>query len=77
GPFALNGTYLKLLAALTVREVMALPVSTGTSQGAALLTGIRPISGVETHVPPTAIPGLTAWPCGETVTFQALLEIPS
>ncbi|MBY2918167.1 FGGY-family carbohydrate kinase [Rhizobium leguminosarum] len=61
GPFALNGTYLKLLAALTGREVMALPGSTGTSQGAALLTGIRPVSGAETHVPPTDIPGLTAY----------------
>ncbi|MBY2965266.1 carbohydrate kinase [Rhizobium leguminosarum] len=61
GPFALNGTYLKLLAALTGREVMALPGSTGTSQGAALLTGIRPVSGAETHIPPTDIPGLTAY----------------
>ena len=61
GPFALNGTYLKLLAALTGREVMALPGSTGTSQGAALLTGIRPASGTETHIPPTDIPGLTAY----------------
>ncbi|PDS38240.1 carbohydrate kinase [Rhizobium anhuiense] len=61
GPFALNGTYLKLLAALTGREVMALPGSTGTSQGAALLTGIRPASGTETHIPPTDIPGLAAY----------------
>ncbi|MBX4859847.1 carbohydrate kinase [Rhizobium bangladeshense] len=61
GPFALNGTYLKLLAALTGREVMALPGSTGTSQGAALLTGIRPVSGAETHIPPTDIPGLAAY----------------
>jgi sugar (pentulose or hexulose) kinase len=61
GPFALNGTYLKLLAALTGREVMALPGSTGTSQGAALLTGIRPVSGAETHIAPTDIPGLAAY----------------
>ncbi|MGO7450907.1 FGGY-family carbohydrate kinase [Rhizobium ruizarguesonis] len=61
GPFALNKTYLQLLAALTSREVMALPGSTGTSQGAALLTGIRPVSGAETHVPPTDIPGLAAY----------------
>ncbi|NNG69936.1 carbohydrate kinase [Rhizobium laguerreae] len=61
GPFALNETYLKLLAALAGREVMALPGSTGTSQGAALLTGIRPVSGAETHIPPTDIPGLTAY----------------
>ncbi|MBX5155994.1 carbohydrate kinase [Rhizobium sp. NZLR8] len=61
GPFALNETYLKLLAALTGREVMAVPGTTGTSQGAALLTGIRPLSGAETHVPPTEIPGLSAY----------------
>ncbi|ARM91772.1 FGGY family carbohydrate kinase protein (plasmid) [Rhizobium sp. CIAT894] len=61
GPFALNGAYLKLLAALTGRDVMALPGSTGTSQGAALLTGIRPVSGAETHVPPTDITGLKAY----------------
>ncbi|MDC7746397.1 FGGY-family carbohydrate kinase [Rhizobium binxianense] len=61
GPFALNGTYLKLLAALVGREVMAVPGSTGTSQGAALLTGIRPVSGTETHIPPTDIPGLAAY----------------
>ncbi|NNH62010.1 FGGY-family carbohydrate kinase [Rhizobium laguerreae] len=61
GPFALNETYLQLLAVLTGREVMALPGSTGTSQGAALLTGIRPVSSAETHIPPTDIPGLTAY----------------
>ncbi|MDF0696338.1 FGGY-family carbohydrate kinase [Rhizobium sp. MC63] len=61
GPFALNETYLKLLAALAGREVLALPGSTGTSQGAALLTGIRPIFGAETHVPPAEIAGLAAY----------------
>lgn len=61
GPFALNETYLRLLAALAGREVMALPGSTGTSQGAALLTGIRPVSGAETHFPPSDIPGLAAY----------------
>ncbi|MBB6221187.1 FGGY-family carbohydrate kinase [Rhizobium leguminosarum] len=61
GPFALNETYLKLLAALAGREVLALPGSTGTSQGAALLTGIRPVSGAETHVPPSEIAGLAAY----------------
>ncbi|MDO3432023.1 FGGY-family carbohydrate kinase [Rhizobium sp. CBN3] len=61
GPFALNGTYLKLLAALAGRDVIAVPGSTGTSQGAALLTGIRPVSGAQTHVPPTDIPGLKAY----------------
>ncbi|RFB84712.1 carbohydrate kinase [Rhizobium leguminosarum bv. trifolii] len=61
GPFALNETYLRLLAALVGREVLALPGTTGTSQGAALLTGIRPVSGAETHVPPSAIAGLSAY----------------
>ncbi|ARO27385.1 carbohydrate kinase [Rhizobium sp. S9] len=61
GPFALNETYLTLLAALADREVVALPGSTGTSQGAALLTGIRPVSGAETHVPPAEIAGLAAY----------------
>ncbi len=61
GPFALNEIYLKLLAALAGRAVLALPGSTGTSQGAALLTGIRPVSGAETHVPPAEIAGLSAY----------------
>ncbi|WHO76335.1 FGGY-family carbohydrate kinase [Rhizobium sp. BT03] len=61
GPFALNETYLKLLAALIGREVLALPGTTGTSQGAALLTGIRPVSGAETHVPPSEIAGLSVY----------------
>jgi len=42
GPFALNRGYLAALASLTSREVTALPGSTGTSQGASLLTGIAP-----------------------------------
>lgn len=42
GPFALNTLYLSLLAGLTGREVIAVPGSTGTSQGAALLAGIAP-----------------------------------
>ncbi|MBX5192327.1 carbohydrate kinase [Rhizobium sp. NZLR3b] len=61
GPFAFNETYLKQLAALAGRDVLALPGSTGTSQGAALLTGIRPVSGAETHVPPAEIAGLSAY----------------
>ncbi|MDK4735478.1 FGGY-family carbohydrate kinase [Rhizobium sp. CNPSo 3490] len=61
GPFALNEPYLKLLAALTGRVVVAHPGSTGTSQGAALLTGIRPVSGAETHVPPSEIAGLKVY----------------
>ncbi len=42
GPFALNGVYLSLLAGLTGRDVLAVPGSTGTSQGAALLAGVEP-----------------------------------
>lgn len=42
GPFALNALYLSLLTGLTGREVIAVPGSTGTSQGAALLAGIAP-----------------------------------
>jgi len=61
GPFALNETYLKLLAALVGREVLALPGTTGTSQGAALLTGVRPVWGVETQFPPADIQGLAAY----------------
>ena len=47
GPFALNRAYLLALAAVTGKDVIALPGSTGTSQGAALLTGIRPPSAME------------------------------
>ncbi|MCJ9749521.1 FGGY-family carbohydrate kinase [Neorhizobium sp. BETTINA12A] len=42
GPFSANPAYLQALSALLGREVMALPGSTGTSQGAALLAGISP-----------------------------------
>ena len=39
GPFARNRTYLSALKSLTDREVIALPGSTGTSLGAAMLAG--------------------------------------
>lgn len=42
GPFSANPAYLQALSALLGREVVALPGSTGTSQGAALLAGISP-----------------------------------
>ncbi|MCQ1835276.1 FGGY-family carbohydrate kinase [Neorhizobium galegae] len=42
GPFSANPAYLQALTALLGREVVALPGSTGTSQGAALLAGISP-----------------------------------
>jgi sugar (pentulose or hexulose) kinase len=61
GPFALNETYLSLIAAITGRDTMALPGSTGTSQGAALLAGIKPVFGVEKHFSPGTIPGLPSY----------------
>ncbi|MBB3660330.1 sugar (pentulose or hexulose) kinase [Rhizobium sp. BK650] len=61
GPFAMNETYLFLLAALTGRDTTALPGSTGTSQGAALLTGIRPVSGTGKYFTPSTIPGLSVY----------------
>lgn len=53
GPFAHNRLYRAALATLTGRDVIALPGSTGTSQGAALLTGIaafekHPVGSAET-----------------------------
>lgn len=42
GPFSANPAYLQTLTALLGREVVALPGSTGTGQGAALLAGISP-----------------------------------
>ncbi|MFP5076643.1 FGGY-family carbohydrate kinase [Rhizobium sp. YIM 134829] len=42
GPFAANVLYLRALAALTGAEIIAAAGSTGTSAGAALLTGIAP-----------------------------------
>jgi sugar (pentulose or hexulose) kinase len=51
GPFSANPAYLQALAALLGREVMALPGSTGTSQGAALLAGISPKANAGRIVP--------------------------
>ncbi|MGG6892961.1 MULTISPECIES: FGGY-family carbohydrate kinase [Rhizobium] len=59
GPFATNGAYLIALAALTGAEVIALPGSTGTSQGAALLTGIRPHTTMASAPVRAELPGLT------------------
>ncbi|MBO0144373.1 FGGY-family carbohydrate kinase [Agrobacterium sp. Ap1] len=55
GPFALNALYLSLLSSLTGRGVFAVPGSTGTSQGAALLAGIKPAD--RRGVPAVAIDG--------------------
>ncbi|MBB3233636.1 FGGY-family carbohydrate kinase [Phyllobacterium endophyticum] len=41
GPFSRNRTYLSALRSLTGREVIALPGTTGTSLGAALLAGAQ------------------------------------
>ena len=56
GPFALNALYLSLLSSLTGRGVFAVPGSTGTSQGAALLAGIKPAD--RRGVPAVAIDGV-------------------
>lgn len=61
GPFAANSTYLILLAALTQRTVIALPGSTGTSQGVSLLTGVKPAATQETRFEPFAVDGLEAY----------------
>jgi sugar (pentulose or hexulose) kinase len=55
GPFALNALYLSLLSSLTGRGVFAVPGSTGTSQGAALLAGIKPAD--RRGVPAVAVDG--------------------
>lgn len=55
GPFTLNVTYLEILAALTERDVVAVPSTTGTSQGASLLTGIKPAPGAERRYSPRSI----------------------
>jgi len=61
GPFAANQLYLTLIAALTGRPVIAVPGSTGTSQGASLLTGITPVAIREERIEPWSMPGLDAY----------------
>ncbi|MFT4183903.1 MAG: FGGY-family carbohydrate kinase [Rhizobium sp.] len=58
GPFALNRAYLAALSSLTGSDVIALPGSTGTSQGAALLTGIRPAAAGKSLPVHADLPGL-------------------
>jgi sugar (pentulose or hexulose) kinase len=58
GPFALNNAYLAILSSLTGSNVVALPGSTGTSQGAALLTGIKPTAPPENPAIRTDLQGL-------------------
>jgi hypothetical protein len=66
GPFALNKIYTAALSALTSSQAIALPGSTGTSLGAALLTGIKP-SDHAPRYPKIELPDLKsyreAWHC--------------
>jgi sugar (pentulose or hexulose) kinase len=61
GPFALNRIYIAALASLTCLEVIALPGSTGTSLGAALLTGIAPTGMPQRGQRKLALPSLSAY----------------
>lgn len=61
GPFAENTLYLKALAAFAATDVIAMEGSTGTSAGAALLTGIKPVAGRERHFTAADMPGLTSY----------------
>ncbi|MDH0612452.1 MULTISPECIES: FGGY-family carbohydrate kinase [unclassified Agrobacterium] len=61
GPFASNALYLKALAGFADTEVIAVSGSTGTSAGAALLTGTRPPGGRERHFAPGVIDGLGSY----------------
>lgn len=61
GPFASNALYLKALAGFADTDVIAVSGSTGTSAGAALLSGIKPLAGRERHFSPDAIAGLRAY----------------
>jgi sugar (pentulose or hexulose) kinase len=61
GPFALNRIYIAALASLTGLEVMALPGSTGTSLGAALLTGIVPTGMPQPGQRKLELPSLSAY----------------
>ncbi len=61
GPFALNRIYTAALSALTGLPVVALPGSTGTSLGAALLTGIAPAGMPQPSKDKLALPPLKAY----------------
>jgi sugar (pentulose or hexulose) kinase len=61
GPFCSNDPYLIILAALTGRHVIAVPGSTGTSAGAALLAGVRSVQGAEKRFAPSDIAGLQVY----------------
>jgi sugar (pentulose or hexulose) kinase len=59
GPFALNRIYISALASVTGLDVVALPGSTGTSLGAALLTGITPAAAPAPPGSALILPALT------------------
>jgi sugar (pentulose or hexulose) kinase len=61
GPFSRNATYLKALSSLTGSSVVALPGSTGTSQGAVLLAGIKPRAHAVSAPVRAQLPGLAAY----------------
>ncbi|MFS8110319.1 FGGY-family carbohydrate kinase [Rhizobium jaguaris] len=71
GPFALNRAYLAGLSSLTGSDIVALPGSTGTSQGAALLTGIKPAAPPENPPIRTDLQGLRDY---RRAWHQALAE---
>ncbi|MEB2847750.1 carbohydrate kinase [Rhizobiales bacterium RZME27] len=62
GPLADNMPYLQLLAALTGRDVLAVSGSTGTSAGAALLTGVG--------LPPPVFRRIEPWPMAAVSYYQ-------
>ncbi|MFB9952360.1 FGGY-family carbohydrate kinase [Rhizobium puerariae] len=61
GPFSANIAYLQALASSTGREIIALPGSTGTSQGAALLAGTPSSAGHSSHRLEGSLPGMPAY----------------
>ncbi len=75
GPFATNRAYQSALASLTASDVVALPGSTGTSQGAALLTGIRSISA--TTAPPPVRSGMLGLDGYRQAWYRAMAERPA
>ncbi|MDO1584808.1 FGGY-family carbohydrate kinase [Rhizobium oryzicola] len=61
GPFAANAAYLAVLQAVLGRSVIGLSGSTGTSQGAALLAGIRLLPATSKPAEVWALEGLAAY----------------
>lgn len=59
GPFAANRIFLAALHSLTTRPIYASVSQTGTSAGAALLTGIRPMSSL--RLVDDVLPGLDVY----------------